>query len=68
MQGAGILRGEAWFQDVSMRQGAGMTSWLMLTVGLPNDVASPTMQPALRFGRLCQERTLYTNFPRVNRR
>jgi hypothetical protein len=32
--GAGILRGEAWFQDLSMRQGAGMTSWPMLTLSL----------------------------------
>ena len=31
VQGAGILRGEASFQDLSIRQGAGMTSWLMLT-------------------------------------
>ena len=30
VQGAGILRGEAWFQDLSMRQGTGITSWLML--------------------------------------
>ena len=37
IQGEGILRGEAWFQDLSMRQGAGMTSWLMLTHNVYRD-------------------------------
>ena len=41
VQGEGILRGEAWFQDLSMRQGAGMTSWLMLTVAHRNDSVTP---------------------------
>ena len=41
IQGAGILWGEAWFQDLSMRQGAGMTSWLMLT---PTPITSKNLQ------------------------
>ena len=32
VRGGGISRGEAWFQDLSMRQVAGITSWLMLTI------------------------------------
>ena len=48
VQGAGIIRGEAWFQDLSMRQGAGMTSWLMLTIGCGYVKISPARTHLLR--------------------
>ena len=34
VRGVGISRDKPWFLNLSMRQGAGMTSWLMLTIAV----------------------------------